>query len=720
MKTKKKLVKYLAIAFLSTVTLTACSGGSGSSGSTSTQPPITDPETSTWEFTVDLFDFAKSIYGGIAPISPYLWNYMTTGSLEKPLTPNQLWNRKALEKIEGGINLLINNQNEEFTILNNIYEQQLQDNVYYQSQAFIDYTSNMDSLNHNIGEWIYSTVKTATGSESAAFSAKEAFNGGSSKNTLSSDTMKILMKDPKGLQNVMQLNTIGNVTFDEAIAQLACDSNVSYSWNAKNNDIRHPAPVLAPTSTCAFAGLLNALNGQFAESLGKVTVSWAASEFNTLTMTTPGSTQIYGTQGSNTFAQLQRYYYTIDALHLQTIKTLGRAYQADQARVYFFTHLANAANYVSLPTAVAALDSGSYAAAESDLKLSYETRVMFVESMVQQAKEQALQAALGSVASSGMSTCGVNVNQIESSQTIFESNVPYWDGNTLTVTCNSKRYESTITTTTPLSTMCMTLSPNISNPSASYNLVVSDGYIKCGQGQYLYTPVLNHYTSNSTQFEYDKTPPLGNYGGAYYLANAYQYSNGTLDVYWAWNGGGSQQPQWIYPYVFKNNGFSYSANSGEYTGTYTFGPLGNLSNGINGWVIGVGSNNDFEGSSGGGVIVDDGVHAYMVTGTGINYNASAFVIECIPNDPNCTAGFFANNNKGTGTFPNNLSDYQGLVFSNGDVVVSTQNGGTNIMGSHGDYYIQTFYNGTPAPSTSFSPPNFNYHFPKLVIGPNKL
>ena len=66
---------------------------------------------------------------------------------------------------------------------------------------------------------------------------------------------------------------------------------------------------------------------------------------------------------------------------------------------------------------------------------------------------------------------------------------------------------------------------------------------------------------------------------------------------------------------------------------------------------------------------------------------------CIPNDTNCIQGFFPNSS-GQGTYPNGNSgygDYQALLFSNGDEITITQ-----LMG-HGDYNIQTFYNGAPAP-----------------------
>lgn len=697
MKNLRKNTSLMLLLGAATV-LTACNSGGPGPNNNSTQSSMTQNNPSvnsedTMSFVVDLFDYGQSIYSGLAPISPYLWNYLTTGSINKPLSANQLWDRQALSNIENGVNLLLTGQSQEFSILNEIYNTQVEHNTFEASTTFNAFTSAINTVNINIGNWIYSTVKTSLGA-SLAMAAESSFNGVTANNAISGQALQALLNNPQGLKNELVFSGgDGSVSFDQSLADLTCDSNASYSWNGDNSSHQTFFATngsINPTTTCQFAHLLYSLNSQFYTQIGNTTVGTSLTD-------SQATTQIPGGAGVNSLKLLQQYYYTLDTIHLQVLQTLGQSYEVDQARIFFFTHLNDGANYVTYPTSVA---DYNYSAAESDLALAYSTRVSFVESMIAQAKKQALEYVAHPVLSSDMnSSCGLSVNQIESSQTIFSNNIPYWDGTNLGVTCNSKRYNTTITTTTPVSTLCYLI-------ESSFNLQSSDGYIKCGQSQYSYTPVQNHQTTNL----------FNNYGGANPQTNDYIVSSGIgntfeghLDVYWYWQNGSYAQPiQWMYPYNFGNpNGsFDYSGDDDNYD-HYHFGPLGNLANGQAGWVIHVEANDDDNSNTGAGVIVDDGVHAYMVTGTGIGPDLD-WVIECIPNDPNCTAGFF----KGATNGPNNGADYQGIVFSNGDIVASYQ-----IQG-HGDYYMQTFYNGTPGPDSSFVAPTFNYTFPHLVIGSN--
>lgn len=110
--------------------------------------------------------------------------------------------------------------------------------------------------------------------------------------------------------------------------------------------------------------------------------------------------------------------------------------------------------------------------------------------------------------------------------------------------------------------------------------------------------------------------------------------------------------------------------------------------------------------------VDDGIHAYMIGAEvpgGSNWGTP--LIACLPNDSNCTLSSASNPN-GQGSYPNGAAggygSYNSLVFSNGDVITITQ-----LMG-HGDYNIQTFYNGQNSPINT----NLASAFPNVTYGVN--
>ena len=126
-------------------------------------------------------------------------------------------------------------------------------------------------------------------------------------------------------------------------------------------------------------------------------------------------------------------------------------------------------------------------------------------------------------------------------------------------------------------------------------------------------------------------------------------------------------------------------------------------------------------------MVDDGTHKFLL-GAYFSYVASgqplpvgfnpalAVRIQCFANDISCTQGIFKNSSALT----NNSSDYQALVFANGDVITVTQTGrmtggstgnnaGTTYTGT-GQYQINQYYDSSCAPDSIVSQvtfPNFN-------------
>lgn len=258
-----------------------------------------------------------------------------------------------------------------------------------------------------------------------------------------------------------------------------------------------------------------------------------------------------------------------------------------------------------------------------------------------------------------------------------------WDGAQLRMTCQNKRnptQSGTITTTSNIAKMC-----NIIN--GSYNLQSSNGYIRCGAGNTSNKSYGNYSGSNILDFDVNPATlgPLMQFITSYDGAQdelIYNIGSGTLDHghgnldisfigqpligwnYSSWNNNGSEalfeDPSTSFLDIFANTYTCLFCNTPSSQWGY----------------------------------VDDGQHAYMISadvpGAG---DFGAPVIACIPNDSNCVQGFFPNNS-GEGSYPNGATgygSYEALMFSNGDEITMTQQMG------HGNYNIQTFYNGAAAP-----------------------
>ena len=120
-------------------------------------------------------------------------------------------------------------------------------------------------------------------------------------------------------------------------------------------------------------------------------------------------------------------------------------------------------------------------------------------------------------------------------------------------------------------------------------------------------------------------------------------------------------------------------------------------------------------------MVDDGTHKFLLGSifsllcsfwaatTSWLQPALAVRIQCFANDISCTQGIFKNSSALT----NNSSDYQALVFANGDVITVTQTGrmtggstgnnaGTTYTGT-GQYQINQYYDSSCAPDSIVSP-----------------
>lgn len=546
----------------------------------------------------------------------------------------------------------------------------------------------------------------------------------------------------------------GDVYLDAYEQELSCDiSPKLISWytlestvNAKN----HPMPNLR-TPGCS---LINYLNTSLAYLYTK-SIS----------------------PGNNIFYTLSQFNYGLSFTALTIINALSQAYTIDQLRLFLYAQASNYKNLNigwkdSLPAVISPANGKlkNYQEAKAELKLAYETRINFVMNLINQAESQAFGYYTTQISSTSMGNdCNLNLTsllQLESNQlsqnasgaTSNNGNLLSWDGQYLAVSCkNAQRYESGIfTSTTNVTGLCQATNSN-------YNLYSINGYVFCSsafgqniqESNYSNIPLI---TAGNNIPYYSLSPssiPIPNsvfgqqFGGPLYDPMVYSIpSNTGLNARNPYGGplslniqfSGTAFPiMWIYNpqqtnLTFGANGESVSMNL--HVGPYTKDIPAALwtASGNAGWnkvsidyQVGSCVDCDYTGTNlkpieqNGWFIIFDGNH-YFLMGAYVAYpgydDVNSFVynpfgsvyISCLNNDINCQQGIFANPNGAES------SDYQALVFSNGDVITLTQNGRNQYFGlggfGTGNYNLTQYYESACGP-TSIT----NYQFSQSKVAP---
>ena len=685
MKTKNKLTNILSIATLGIAALTA---GCNSGGSTSAQPQtqnsagtMNDSINISGSDTAGLLGFeinVPDVFEQLAgEISPYVWNVLTTGQWSTPAEQNKEFVKSALLGIESGVDQILQNQETELNTLQQIYNLQIVNNLTSQQQSLQQYLNYYTIANQQFGQWI---------NQGAGASAESSFNGSSMAAFTTAQINALL-----GAHNIAALkNTYATIAtqLDAYEADTSCDSANSYVNGGHSQ----------PNNACTSANLLQAYYTQFVQNLG----SNSQVPINNGVVSLPGQPQ------QNSFVTLQQFLNTLDGTQAAIYSALTQAYEVDQVRIYFYYALEQRSpglGQATLDLPAVVTGSNNESAAQQTLNTAFQTRISFVQQMINNYKLQAYNLAVGNIAPSDTNlpaNCGLSLAQIGSNPIQFsnsiatsqESGTPYWDTNTLVLNCANPRHgpNATITTTTKVSQMCFPTNDNVASKNLSYYMSSQSGYITCGAGNYLANNLENTTLNMGAANVYSTTPNTAS-------PNFYNYGGGiggtaNLDLYFLNN-----IPSASYP----GNNYAYSTSDTSAGGLYaTYYTSWNGSN--NHWHIHVGTHYFSISAlcyvaSDGWEFADDGTHAFLVGGlTCSDSNPAGAVLQCIPGDQNCVQGVFQNPNASFGS--NGQSDYFGLKFSNGDAISMWQLGGASGgSDTQGNYYINNYYNGTAAPDS---------------------
>ncbi len=667
---KNKLLKSLLVSILAATALSACNSGADSSNSPNLNANGTQTTaTQTDSQAIGAEGGLLNIIGGnieeaiTEQVGSVLWNLVTKGQAF-PQTAAQ-WDKQALISIQQNIQQIeatLNAQNTKLnTIISDITNSTLANSNLTISNYLVNINDNVTDV-ENLVQYILPANESSTAIVNALITGNAQPFSNQQIESLTSyvNNYSISVTTPEYTSTII----------DTTEQQLSCDPSTTGNTyyvlnNPSQNALSHPMPNLA--STCLLSVALN-------------------NAYNDLTQ----NVQLSG--GTNIFYNLQSFDQMLDTQYLQIVQALTTAYYLDQLRLYLYVNLQSANHNNIAPLLTIDPNSNNLtnlATAQAELQLAYNTRLSFVQALFAETKQNAFNYYAGAIPSASLeNNCNFSESSIEGVESsaltadMSDSNNLYgWDGAQLRMTCQNKRNPAqagTITTTSNIAKMC-----NVIN--GSYNLQSSNGYIRCGGG----SNYGNYSVSNI-----NSTQEPTSFFEEYYLLQdipSYDGANGDQLNYPELVDSGSGN-LWMY---FKGQALqNYQYNSYSSDGiaaafqqvSSSFVDIDMNSYNSSGYPSGATSQWSY---------VDDGQHAYLISGAWIDENGfqGRPVIMCIPNDSNCVQGYFPNTN-GQGVYPSGpsgYSAYQAIMFSNGDEITMT-----GLMG-HGDYNIQTFYNGAAAP-----------------------
>jgi hypothetical protein len=669
---KNKLVNTLMLAGIVTSTLVGCN--SGASGNTNNQAsPTTQATSSTTQETLTsapigsvasvLMDFASSTLNDYIDdtVGKVVWNLISGGSISG--NGGQA-THQALTAISQQLNTVENTLSQQNAVLQTTYNAIESATLGPAGTAISNMNSILVDNNTATSDWI--SKATSGLSQQNSSLAQSIFNGYSQAQMNESISLALL-------QNQSSLfNANPNIASDQDSYEqyLTCDENnatVTYDvTNLSATQQEHPQSSLSENN-CAVSNFLN-------DAINKY-----------------GVTQL--SQGTNIFYTTQGFDQALDLVYLQILNALTEAYAVDQVRLYLGLPVTNPSGSINVQAPIVIPNSAynNYALAESDLALAYNMRLANLQQLFTSAKSQLFnQFAATLVSTTTTSQCNLSYQGVDATNAInidSNSNNAYsWDGTTLKATCQENNGESvnvsynvgnlctTNTGSNPISTIGQGGNytyPNMTNNSNNYNLYVLNGSVSCGTQNWKTT------TFNGNDFNPD-TDVINTLGSANIAKVTYR----TLQNIWkgilTWSD--------YAPIASPVNSTTAHVQLGGGTSTakaYDLSGNYNQSISISGLTTGYTELSQVTG----GMLIFDGVHAYMtVVYDNSDYDANVG-IQCLPNDSSCSMG-----NAGDGSYA--------LNFSNGDSISIKNNGttGSNSQGSSNPWYwITPNYTVSPQP-----------------------
>lgn len=686
---KNKFLKMLSLSIF-TVGLIACNGGGSDASQNQPQTQsATPPVNSDIEFpTGTVVQFAGNEIVGLAVKSYMQQNGISLGNIALNFESYPILNSllqvtgNGTNEILAGLSAL-NSELQQDTLLIQIQEQQYYTSL-YNLQLQIANTNNqyiLNSLMSNVNTDHNTVAAWLNGVDPAGESGNmlQIFEGISSESAFNPMQTLALSQN----ESTFSFNTSnGSVNSDLAIAGAALGMDGSptttYEWNSPISSSLESMNIVSSTFYSAM---------QEQESLYVSSYPLQA--------------------GTNGFEVYKNWSDTLDVLYAEVLNTLLQIEATDQLRVYLY---AMSPTTVTIPSYIPYQDYSSLASMESDVVYAAQYRTSSVTQMFQMIKRQVYNQYVAPVVSPTVTqSCGGRLNQ-EEFETITESQVSSvigsWDGTTLNLNNCTQNNGSSINISYNVGGLCTTNTntnpisvigqgggytyPNMTTNPNNYNLYVYNGSMSCGLQNWAATTFnSNNFTPQTNPIDY-----LGSDNVIEYIKDDGLVTENNWQGVLTW----SEAPPIASPLTSISAkvslGTLYNMGGGNYGQDSTATPydaFGDYNQSImfNGF-----SGGSFSDQTG-GMLIFDGVHAYMaVVYNNSDYDAN-LGLQCLPNDNTCIMG------------AGNGASYS-MSFTNGDSISIKNNG---VIGAN---YYQNQENNPPpvvgipwfwiTPNYSESPP----------------
>ncbi len=659
---KNKLINTLMLAGIIATTLVGCnSGASGNPNNQTSSNQATSATTiNTNQENLDsaqiggvasvLMDFASSTLNEYIDdtVGKVIWNLISGGSISG--NGGQA-THQALSAISQQLNSVENTLSEQNAVLQTTYNSIESAALGPAGTEIGNMSSTLVDNNNGTSDWI---SKATAGLGQQNVNIAESIFSGYSQAQMSEDISLALLQNQAALFN-SNPNIASNQ--DSYEQYLSCDeNNPTVTYDATNLSLtqqEHPQSSLGQNN-CAVSNFLN-------DAINKY-----------------GITQL--TQGTNIFYTTQGFDQALDLVYLQILNALTQAYAVDQVRLYLGLPVTNPSGSMQVQAPIVIPNSAynNYALAESDLALAYNMRLANLQQLFSSAKSQLFNQFAGALVSTTMTNqCNLSYQGIDAESPISinsnDNNAYSWDGTTLKATCKENNGNSinvsydvgdlctTNTGSNPISVIGQGGSytySNMTTNSNNYNLYVLNGAVSCGTQNWKTT------TFNGNNFNPD-TDAINTLQSANIAKVTYRTLQNVWNGILTW---GDYAP---IASPITSTTAQVSLGGGTSTAAaYNLNGNYNQSISISGLTTGYTELSQVTA----GMLVFDGVHAYMAVVYDTDYNTSVG-IQCLPNDSSCTMG------------TSESSGYS-LSFSNGDSINIRNNGttGTNYEDTSNPWY----------------------------------
>ncbi len=657
---KNKLINTLMLAGIIATTLVGCNSGASGNNQTSSNQATSATTINTNQESLDsaqiggvasvLMDFASATLNEYIDdtVGKVIWNLISGGSISG--NGGQA-THQALSAISQKLNSVENTLSEQNAVLQTTYNSIESAALGPAGTEIGNMSSTLVDNNNGTSDWI---SKATAGLGQQNVNIAESIFSGYSQAQMSEDISLALLQNQAALFN-SNPNIASNQ--DSYEQYLSCDeNNPTVTYDATNLSLtqqEHPQSSLGQNN-CAVSNFLN-------DAINKY-----------------GITQL--TQGTNIFYTTQGFDQALDLVYLQILNALTQAYAVDQVRLYLGLPVTNPSGSMQVQAPIVIPNSAynNYALAESDLALAYNMRLANLQQLFSSAKSQLFNQFAGALVSTTMTNqCNLSYQGIDAESSISinsnDNNAYSWDGTTLKATCKENNGNSinvsydvgdlctTNTGSNPISVIGQGGSytySNMTTNSNNYNLYVLNGAVSCGTQNWKTT------TFNGNNFNPD-TDAINTLQSANIAKVTYRTLQNVWNGILTW---GDYAP---IASPITSTTAQVSLGGGTSTAAaYNLNGNYNQSISISGLTTGYTELSQVTA----GMLVFDGVHAYMAVVYDTDYNTSVG-IQCLPNDSSCTMG------------TSESSGYS-LSFSNGDSINIRNNGttGTNYEDTSNPWY----------------------------------